>query len=964
MAFAETIYTGDGATAGPYTIGFSYNAEGHVKATVDGVAATFTFTTSTTITFDSTPADQSRIRIYRETSQSTRLVDYSLPSVSESDLDTDSIQAFYMAQESIDIANNAMILGSDGNWDAATLQIKDVVDPTADQDAATKAYVDNYGGNQNNVAITAGTMSGVTLALKQTAAPTPTAEGEIWWDTDDDEIVIGDGSGQKLFSDDSKVLLKAGNLSGLASASTARTNLGVAIGTDVQAYDAGLASIAGLTTAADRMIYTTALDTYAVATLTSAGRALLDDASASAQRTTLGLVIGTDVQAYDAGLADIAGLAVTDGNIIVGDGANWVAESGATARTSLGLAIGTDVQAYDAELAALAGLTSAANKVPRFTGSGTADLLDFLDEDTMSSNSATAVASQQSIKAYVDASFAANDAMIFKGATDCSTNPNYPAADAGDTYRVSVAGKIGGASGVNVEAGDMFICNTDGTASGDQATVGTKWNVIQLNIDGALVTTDIGSTVQAYGAVLDDLNTLGAVASDGQFLVGTGAGAFAWESGATARTSLGVGTGDSPQFTAVNIGHATDTTLARVSAGVASIEGATIGTLSTNQTWTGTQTFDASVTMGANNVGIVFEESIGGAGGSILQDGSNYIKHTAGSGQLYRFFANDGTTEGFRISPNTGVGSAYYDGGTPQLQMVRTDTPVSAGAETGRLVFIADDDGGTARTFAQWSHYYDDITAAGYTGIMQLRIADGAAMATQMDIRDGGGAAVTGTMTVSVAQLRTNDGGATFPGIRGSDGDSGIYWANAGIQTSIAVNGVIAMAVSATAVGVTTGIISGAKFASASGTAAAPTWGFTGDLDTGMYRVGDNNIGFSTGGALRMDLNANRLLMGATGITHTPYNLGTNSSGTETLAFANGNMQYGTNGGAHTIAAPSDGYGSMCVEYTNNGSAGAITWSGFTVTDGDALTTTNGHKFLFYVTVNQTYKAVTVQALQ
>jgi len=49
--------------------------------------------------------------------------------------------------------------------------------------------------------------------------------------------------------------------------------------------DAGLTSIAGLTTAADKMIYTTASDTYAVATLTTAGRALLDDASASAQRT-------------------------------------------------------------------------------------------------------------------------------------------------------------------------------------------------------------------------------------------------------------------------------------------------------------------------------------------------------------------------------------------------------------------------------------------------------------------------------------------------------------------------------------------------------------------------------------------------------------------------------------------------------------------------------------------------------
>lgn len=105
-------------------------------------------------------------------------------------------------------------------------------------------------------------------------------------------------------------------------------------------------------------------------------------------------------------------------------------------------------------------------------------------------------------KAYVDGLIAAQDAMVFKGVIDCSANPNYPAADRGWTYRVSVAGKIGGASGPNVEAGDILICITDGTASGDHATVGANWSIIQANIDGALTTASIGVTVQGFDADL------------------------------------------------------------------------------------------------------------------------------------------------------------------------------------------------------------------------------------------------------------------------------------------------------------------------------------------------------------------------------------------------------------------------------------------------------------------------------
>ena len=52
---------------------------------------------------------------------------------------------------------------------------------------------------------------------------------------------------------------------------------------------------------------------------------------------------------------------------------------------------------------------------------------------------------------------------------------------------------------------------------------------------------------QTQGDVLDDLNTLGVVGADSEFLVGTAAGAFAWESGNTVRTSLGLTIGTNVQ---------------------------------------------------------------------------------------------------------------------------------------------------------------------------------------------------------------------------------------------------------------------------------------------------------------------------------------------------------------------------------------------------------------------------------
>lgn len=111
----------------------------------------------------------------------------------------------------------------------------------------------------------------------------------------------------------------------------------------------------------------------------------------------------------------------------------------------------------------------------------------------------TEIPSAKAVFEAISTGIATNDAMIYKGIW--ATAATYPAADRGWTFKLSFsADNFGGAGGPKVEAGDTIICTENGTAAGTHAAVGSKWSVIQTNIESSTVGLQLMTLVNAAPA--------------------------------------------------------------------------------------------------------------------------------------------------------------------------------------------------------------------------------------------------------------------------------------------------------------------------------------------------------------------------------------------------------------------------------------------------------------------------------
>lgn len=617
---------------------------------------------------------------------------------------------------------------------------------------------------------------------------------------------------------------------GASTAADARTNLGLAIGTNVQAYDAGLQSIAGLTTAADRMIYTTAADTYAVATLTAAGRALLDDEDASAQRTTLGLgnvtneskltmfsnptftgtvtAGGALIRAWSSANTDIDAL-------IPGTTGGVIMEAPAGSHFVIG------VQGNDAS-----------DGFYIIDNNNVAEPATYAQQILAVTNSTLTYKGGNIWHAGNDGSGSGLDADLLDGKNVGTSGNAVPLLDGTNTW--SGAQTFGGANFV-FNAGDDYSLRIARNGSQYYEFIGTASPRITSY-------SDIGNAKQfIFNSTTDATHTAPTAGSVGYTFSVLNVPRFAISTTGASVT----GTLTATAFSGPLSGNADSATDASQLGGISSSGYARIGTTSPTANY-------------------LFVHRTGSANPAL------YVNQTHTSGDIARFYVGSSST----ATDGTNKVSIGYTGTITASGTVTAPTFNATSATDGGFQGISADTE-AAPSFTWTGALTDGMWRAGTNtigfttaGTNRLSISTTSVDSTLPLTNNANigswvsamrGASVRGTTSVSTS-AQTLASGRVASGYFGlSVNDNKMLWnfittANYDASTnssltclSTDVSGNVAAAGTVTAAGLLV----------PAGTAAAPSIRFSDDTDTGFYRSGTNAIGFTTGGTAGMTIDSN-----------------------------------------------------------------------------------------------------------
>jgi trimeric autotransporter adhesin len=377
---------------------------------------------------------------------------------------------------------------------------------------------------------------------------------------------------------------------------------------------------------------------------------------------------------------------------------------------------------------------------------------------------------------------------------------------------------------------------------------------------GASTFTDGGVLLGSGAGAITAMSVL----TDGQMIVGDGTTDPVAESGATLRTSIGVGTGDSPQFTAVNIGAATDTTVARASAGDINVEGNLIyragGTdVPVSDGGTGASSFtDGHVLLGSGT-GAITALNVTAKGSILAGDGTtdpvalgvgdNDQVLTADSGEASGLkWAAAGSTVANRsitqakLAENSVGGSKVranvLTGGQIIGSVVGFQSNVTGNVSVSRSLAVGYVDGRVPQANLEVkgnAHITGATTIAGALTLgTDLAVAQGGTGASTFT--DGGVLLGSGTGAITALAVLTDGQMIVGDGTTDPVAESG-----ATLRTSIGVGTSDDVEFADVK---STGVI-----LAADGAVDAPSITNTGDLDTGIWYPAADTIAISTGGA-------------------------------------------------------------------------------------------------------------------
>jgi hypothetical protein len=537
MPYANNKYTADGSTA-TFSVAFPYLSEGDLVVSVDGVVKTlttdYTVPSTSQITFNTPPANGTVVELKRSSNQSARLVDYTAGAIfKESDLDTDGLQTFYMAQEAIDATEDALRVNSINKYNAGARVITNLADPVDLTDAVSLGFISP---NLTNIGTVAGISGDVTTVAGISANVTSVAGNE--------------SNINAVQANSANINSAVSNASNINSAVSNATNINT-VATNVADVNTVATSIADVNKYADTYFTggtapssPTVGDlwfdtTVQVLKVYTSGGWQHASSAISTSSTRLSYTVGTNSGtytsgslttfpvSYDSGFIDVylngvKLINVTD--FTATNGTEVVLVTAATAGdvvdfVAYGNQVLTDVSAISPHIANInlvandiSSVTTTATNISNVNAVG-GDIANVNTVASDSTNIGTVVTNISDVN-----TVATNISNVNAVGTSIA-NVNAVALDSGDIGNVStnmldVKTVANNVNNVNAVGGDITNVNT---VAGDATNIGiVATNISDINALGPQASniTAVGANITSINAVYSDLNNIGIVATD------------------------------------------------------------------------------------------------------------------------------------------------------------------------------------------------------------------------------------------------------------------------------------------------------------------------------------------------------------------------------------------------------------------------------------------------------------------